>query len=71
MTRRWTVVAAIFASIFLLGCAVRGMPYNGPYLTPTECRDLAALESNAPPTMGQHQSELSAQESRLRPVALV
>jgi len=60
MTRRWTIVAAMFASTFLLGCAVRGMPYNGPYLTPTECRDLAALRSNAHPTMAQHQSELAA-----------
>ncbi|CAD6556781.1 hypothetical protein LMG28727_06194 [Paraburkholderia kirstenboschensis] len=28
MTRRWTVVAAMFASTFLLGCAVRSIRVN-------------------------------------------
>ncbi|MEM5370322.1 DUF4148 domain-containing protein [Paraburkholderia azotifigens] len=46
--------------ILLAGCATRGMPYAGPHLTPAECRDLAALRTNAPPTMAQHQSELAA-----------
>lgn len=45
---------------FLAGCVVGGRPYAGPYLSPTECRDLAALRTNAQPTMAQHQSELSA-----------
>lgn len=47
--------------VFLLsGCAAGGMPYTGRHLSPTECRDLTALRSNASPTMAQHQSELGA-----------
>lgn len=44
--------------LLLAGCAV--VPQSGPPLSPTECRDLAALRSNAPPTMAQHHSELAA-----------
>jgi hypothetical protein len=47
-------------ALLLTGCVVGGVPQSGPYLSPTECHDLAALRSNAPPTMAQHQSELSA-----------
>jgi hypothetical protein len=47
-------------ALLLAGCVVGGAPYAGPHLSPTECRDLAALKTNAPPTMGQHQSELAA-----------
>lgn len=46
--------------LLLAGCAVGGVPQSGPHLSPTECRDLAALRSNAPPTMAQHHSELAA-----------
>ncbi|SFT85335.1 DUF4148 domain-containing protein [Paraburkholderia aspalathi] len=50
--------------LLLAGCVVGGapyaVPYAGPHLSPTECRDLAALKTNAPPTMAQHQSELAA-----------
>ncbi|KXU84491.1 hypothetical protein CI15_23860 [Paraburkholderia monticola] len=46
--------------ILLTGCVAGDMPYAGPHLTPTECRDLASLKTNAPPTMAQHQSELAA-----------
>ena len=47
--------------ILLAGCAVGVMPpTTGAHLTPTECRDLAALRTNAPPTMAEHQSELGA-----------
>lgn len=46
--------------LLLSGCVVGGMQQAGPHLTPTECRDLAALRSNAPPTMAEHQSELAA-----------
>jgi hypothetical protein len=46
--------------LLLTGCVVGGMQQAGPHLTPTECRDLAALRSNAPPTMAEHQSELAA-----------
>ncbi|WP_434715577.1 DUF4148 domain-containing protein [Paraburkholderia sp. A3RO-2L] len=56
--------SALLAALVLLlaGCVYSGMPppYAGPHLSPTECRDLASLKSNAPPTMAQHQSELSA-----------
>ena len=44
--------------LLLAGCAV--VPQSGPHLSPTECRDLAAIRSNAPRTKSQHQSELSA-----------
>ena len=51
-------------AVVLAGCVVGGMPQigpqTGPHLSPSECRDLAALRSNAPPTMGQHQSEVAA-----------
>ncbi|PMS29196.1 DUF4148 domain-containing protein [Paraburkholderia rhynchosiae] len=48
------------AALMLAGCVAAGIPYNGPHLSPTECRDLAALKTNAPPTMAEHQSELAA-----------
>jgi hypothetical protein len=39
--------------LLLAGCAVGGapdgVPYTGPHLSPTECRDLAALRTNAHP----------------------
>lgn len=54
---RWTF--ALLASL-LSGCAVGVAPQNGAHLSPTECRDLAALRTNASPTMAQHQSELAA-----------
>ncbi|MBN3756344.1 DUF4148 domain-containing protein [Paraburkholderia sp. Tr-20389] len=49
-------------ALLLAGCAVAtgGASQSGPHLSPTECRDLAALRSNAPPTMAQHRSELAA-----------
>ncbi|CAG9268625.1 DUF4148 domain-containing protein [Paraburkholderia unamae] len=56
-TNRSTLAAL---ALLLAGCAAPGMPQGGPYLSPTECRDLAALRSNAPVTMAQHQSELAA-----------
>jgi hypothetical protein len=46
--------------LLLAGCAAGGRPYAGPHLSPTECRDLAALRTNAPPTMAQHHNELAA-----------
>lgn len=49
------------STLLLAGCVVGGVPpYTGRHLSPTECRDLTALKSNAPPTMAQHQSELVA-----------
>ena len=51
-------------ALLLAGCAVGGVSQsvqqNGPHLSPTECRDLAAIKSNAPRTKSQHQSELAA-----------
>jgi len=44
----------------LAGCTVAVPQQGGTHLSPTECRDLTALRSNAPPTMKQHQSELAA-----------
>jgi hypothetical protein len=59
-------------ALMLTGCAAAGGPQTGPqtgsqsgaqsgfHLSPTECRDLAAIRSNAPRTRAQQQSELSA-----------
>ncbi|WP_084168631.1 DUF4148 domain-containing protein [Paraburkholderia acidipaludis] len=47
-------------ALLLTGCAAGTASQSGPHLSPTECHDLAALRSNAPPTMAEHQSELSA-----------
>lgn len=47
-------------ALLLTGCTTGGVPPSGPHLSPTECRDLAALKLNAPPTMAQHTSELAA-----------
>jgi hypothetical protein len=53
--------STLTALAFLLsGCAAGGVVHSGPHLSQTECRDLAAVRSNAPPTKEQHQSELSA-----------
>jgi hypothetical protein len=56
---RYCSTLAVLTSL-LTGCAVGVAPQSGNHLSPTECRDLAALRTNAPPTMAQHQSELSA-----------
>ncbi|HKR46380.1 MAG TPA: DUF4148 domain-containing protein [Paraburkholderia sp.] len=47
-------------ALLLAGCVAGGVPQSGPHLSATECHDLAALRSNAPPTMAQHQSEVAA-----------
>ncbi|MBP0588235.1 DUF4148 domain-containing protein [Paraburkholderia sp. LEh10] len=53
--------STLTALAFLLsGCAVAVVPQGGTHLTPTECRDLAALRSQSPPTMAEHHSELAA-----------
>ncbi|WP_233872880.1 DUF4148 domain-containing protein [Paraburkholderia adhaesiva] len=62
LLRSRTMLAAL---VFVLtGCAVGGVPQgmtqSGTHLSPTECRDLAALRNNAPPTKQLNQSELSA-----------
>ncbi|QSN64019.1 MULTISPECIES: DUF4148 domain-containing protein [unclassified Caballeronia] len=49
------------ALLLLAGCVAGGMPPPGRHLTDLECRDLAALRTNASPsTMAQHQVELGA-----------
>lgn len=50
----WLVFAA--PVLLLAGCAAGGSPYAGPHLSPTECRDLAAFRTNAPPTTAQFHS---------------
>jgi hypothetical protein len=50
----------IVSVLLLTGCVAAGAPQNGRHLSPTECRDLAALRRNASPTMAQHRSELVA-----------
>ncbi|WP_075643397.1 DUF4148 domain-containing protein [Paraburkholderia ginsengiterrae] len=57
-TRYCSALAAL--AFLLTGYAAAGVPQSEPHLSPTECRDLAALKSNAPPTKSQHRSELSA-----------
>ncbi len=54
---RLTLIVSVLS---LTGCVVAGIPQSGRHLSPTECRDLAALRSNASPTMAEHQSELAA-----------
>jgi len=50
----------IVSVLLLTGCVAAGMPQSGRHLSPTQCRDLAALRRNASPTMAQHRSELAA-----------
>jgi hypothetical protein len=54
LLRNCSTLAAL--TLLLTGYAAAGVPH----LSPTECRDLAAIKSNAPRTKSQHQSELSA-----------
>ena len=46
--------------VLLTGCTAGSVPHSGPHLSPTECRDLASLGRNTPPTMALHKSELAA-----------
>lgn len=47
-------------ALLLTGCSAGGVQQSGTHLSPTECRDLAALRSNSPPTRAENLSELSA-----------
>jgi hypothetical protein len=58
LMRNCSTLAAL--TLLLTGYAAAGVPQGAPHLSPTECRDLAAIRSNAPRTKSQHQSELSA-----------
>ena len=57
--QKWHLTLTAMA-LLLSGCVAGSVPQSGPHLSPTECRDLAAIRSNAPPTRSQNQSELSA-----------
>ncbi|PRX30923.1 uncharacterized protein DUF4148 [Paraburkholderia sp. BL18I3N2] len=57
LTKTCSTVAAL--ALLLTGYAA-GATQSGPHLSPTECRDLAEIKSNAPRTKSQHRSELSA-----------
>jgi len=47
-------------AVLLAGYAAAGTPQGGRHLTPTECRDLTEMKSNAPTTKSQRNSELSS-----------
>ena len=47
-------------ALLLAGCAAGSVPQSGQHWRTTECCDLTALRSNAPPTKAQRQSELAA-----------
>jgi hypothetical protein len=49
-------------AISLGGCVVGGMQ-NGAQLSATQCRDLTALRSGAPPSQERNRSELAALEA--------
>ncbi|WP_248323077.1 DUF4148 domain-containing protein [Caballeronia sp. Sq4a] len=55
---KWPMLPAL--ACLLAGCAASGPPTNATHLSPTQCRDLAALRSNAPPTRQRNASELTA-----------
>ncbi|MFL9865440.1 DUF4148 domain-containing protein [Paraburkholderia fungorum] len=46
--------------IVFAGCAAGGMPQSAAHLSTVQCRDLAALRNNAPPTPERNRSELAA-----------
>jgi hypothetical protein len=46
--------------LLLAGCAAGGKPESTSHLSATQCRDLAALRNNAPPTPERNRSELAA-----------
>ncbi|GAB2453403.1 DUF4148 domain-containing protein [Cupriavidus yeoncheonensis] len=50
------------SAILLAGCAAGGTPEHAAHLSATQCRDLAALKSNAPITPERNRSELAALE---------
>jgi hypothetical protein len=61
MDKRSRTLLLLSAVVLLLtGCAVGEMPPPGRHLSDLECRDLAALRTNASPTMADHQVELGA-----------
>ncbi|NKJ49210.1 hypothetical protein CIC12_21225 [Burkholderia sp. SG-MS1] len=55
---KWPMLASLV--LLLAGCAAGGTPESAAHLSATQCRDLAALRSNAPPTPERSRSELAA-----------
>jgi hypothetical protein len=56
--RKWLMLSPLL--LFLAGCAAGGMPQSAAHLSTLQCRDLAALRNNAPPTPERNLSELAA-----------
>ncbi|VXC71161.1 conserved exported hypothetical protein [Burkholderia sp. 8Y] len=54
----WPMLSAW--ACLLAGCAAGSPPQNTSHLTPTQCRDLAAIRNNAPPNRERNASELTA-----------
>lgn len=54
----WPALAAFAFS--LTGCSALGVSQSATHLSATQCSDLTALKSNAPPTHSQNLSELAA-----------
>lgn len=57
-SRKWLLFPALV--LLLAGCAAGGVPQSAAHLSTKQCRDLAALRSNAPLTPERNQSELAA-----------
>ena len=60
----WPILSALMLALSLAGCVMGGMPAGAqagaPHLSATQCRDLTAIKSNAPPTHERNMSELAA-----------
>ncbi|MFM0033488.1 DUF4148 domain-containing protein [Paraburkholderia strydomiana] len=55
---KWPMLAALV--LLQAGCAASGTPASTTHLSAAQCRDLAALRNNAPPTAERNRSELAA-----------
>lgn len=55
-----STLPALTLVLSLAGCAAAGTSQSSTHLSAEECRDLAALRSNAPPTAERNRSELAA-----------
>ena len=58
LPKKWPMLCALVLS--LAGCAAGGSQQNAAHLSELQCRDLAALRNNAPPTPERNRSELAA-----------
>jgi hypothetical protein len=57
-----TWLSSILA-LLVAGCAISGVPDNGPHLSAAQCTDLTAIRNHAPPTQARNRSELAALEA--------